>query len=60
MTKTEIVQEITKLSHKDRREILNDILGMEPEAEIYDELTQSADEAFQMLDELERQDAETS
>ncbi len=33
---------------------------MEPEADVYDELTQSADEAFQMLDELERQDAEAT
>ncbi len=58
MTKDEIVDEISKLPHGDRREILSEILGMEPDSEVYEEATRSADEAFLMLDELERQDVE--
>ena len=60
VTKSEIVQEIAKLFQHERRELLDDILGMEPEADVYAELTRAADEAFLLLDELENQDAETS
>jgi hypothetical protein len=60
MTKHKIVKEISRLPLKDRRDILGEILGMEPEAAVYDELTHSANEAFLMLDELERKDAEAS
>ena len=60
MTKTEIVEEIAKLPQPERRQILNDILGMEPDAQVYEELTRSADEAFAALDESEQHDAAAS
>jgi len=60
VTKAEIVNEIAKWPQHERRALLDDILGMEPEADVYDELTRSADEAFLLLDELESDHAEPS
>lgn len=37
MTKAEIVAVIAALPHRDRRELLADILAMEPDYEVYDE-----------------------
>jgi len=57
MSTAEILAELPKLSREDRRRILERILEMEDEAEALEASRRTADEAFQMLDALEAEDA---
>ena len=56
MSKTEILQEIPKLSHEERREIVRLIFQMEQEAEVLADCDRLALERFKMLDALEAED----
>lgn len=53
MSKLEIMAELPKLSHAERREVVRLILEMEQEAETLAECDRLAQERFQMLDALE-------
>ena len=57
MSTAEILAEIPRLSREDRRRILDRILEMEDEAESVEAIRRMADEAFQMLDAMEAEDA---
>ncbi len=57
MTIAEILAELPKLSREDRRLILDRILEIEDEAVSVEGVRHSADEAFQMLDAMEAEDA---
>lgn len=57
MSSAEILEELPKLSRRDRRVILNRLIELDEDAEILDERSRVADEAFQMLDALEAEDA---
>jgi hypothetical protein len=59
MRTTEIMIELPKLSQAERRAILNRLIELNEDAEILDERRSPADEAFQMLDALEVEDAES-
>ena len=54
---TEILAELPKLSREDRRRILDRILEMEDDAASVEAIRRMADEAFQMLDAMEAEDA---
>ncbi len=56
MSKAEIISEIPKLSHADRREIMRLIFQMEQDAETVAECDRAALERFQMLDAMEAED----
>ena len=56
MSKAEIISEIPKLSHKERREIMRLIIEMEQDAETLAECDRLALERFQMLDAMEAED----
>ena len=57
MTMAEILSELPQLSRQDRRRILDRILEIEDEAEVVETSRRMADEAFQILDEMEAEDA---
>ncbi len=57
MTIAEILAELPKLSREDRRLILDRILKIEDEDASVEGVRHSADEAFQMLDAMEAEDA---
>ena len=57
MSTAEILGELPKLSREDRRRILDRILEMEDEAESMEASRRMADEAFQILDTMEAEDA---
>lgn len=57
MTTAEILSEIPRLSQQDRRRILDRILEIEDEAGQLEVSRRMADEAFQMLDAMEAEDA---
>ena len=56
MSKAEILQEIPKLSHEERREIVQLIFQMEQEAEVLADCDRLALQRFKMLDALEAED----
>ena len=56
MSKAEILQEIPKLSHEERREIVRLIFQMEQETEILADCDRLAVERFKMLDAMEAED----
>lgn len=60
MSATEIMAELPKLSPRERRRILDRILELDDEAEMLEERRHLADEAFQMLDALEAEDAQNA
>ncbi len=60
MSKPEIIAELPKMTLRDRREILDRILELEDEADLLEDRRRAADEAFQMLDSLEAEDAQNS
>ena len=60
MSATEILAELPKLSQRERRRILDRLLELDDEAEMLEERRHLADEAFQMLDALEAEDAQNS
>jgi hypothetical protein len=57
MSTAEILTELPRLSRKDRRRILDRILEIDDEAETLEANRQMADEAFQLLDAMEAEDA---
>ena len=57
MTTTEILAELPGLSRQDRRRILDRILEIEDDADILEAHRRIADEGFQILDEMEAEDA---
>ena len=57
MSTAEILAELPKLSREDRRRILERILEMEDDAASVEAVRRMADEAFQMLDAMEAEDA---
>lgn len=57
MSTAEILAEFPRLSPQDRRRILERILEMEDEAEALEASRRAADDAFQMLDAMEAEDA---
>lgn len=57
MSTAEILAEIPKLSSGDRRRLLDRILELEDEAASVEAARRTADEAFQMLDAMEAEDA---
>jgi hypothetical protein len=57
MTTAEILSELPGLSRQDRRRILNRILEIEDDAEVLEASRRMADEAFQILDAMEAEDA---
>ncbi len=56
MSRAEIIAEIPKLSHSDRRAILRFIVESEEDARTLAECDQLALERFQMLDAMEAED----
>ena len=60
MSSTEILAELPKLSQRERRRILDRLLELDDEAELLEERRHLADEAFQMLDALEAEDAQNA
>jgi len=56
MSKAQIISEIPKLSHQERREIMRLIVEMEQDAETLAECDRLALERFQMLDAMEAED----
>ena len=60
MSTTEIIAELPKLSARERRRILDRLLELDDESEMIEERRHCADEAFQMLDALEAEDAQNS
>ena len=60
MSTTEIIAELPKLSSRERRRILDRILELDDEAKMIEERRHCADEALQMLDALEAEDAQSS
>jgi hypothetical protein len=53
----DIIAELPKLSHRDRRAIARQIFELEQDAQTLAECDSRADQNFLMLDELENQDA---
>jgi len=56
MSRAEIISEIQKLSHGERREIVRTIIGAEEDAATLAECDERALERFQMLDRMEAED----
>jgi len=56
MSRAEILSEIPKLSHQERREIMRCIIKAEEDASTLAECGQRALERFQMLDAMEAED----
>ena len=59
MSTTEILTELPKLSQRERRTILNRLIELDEDRELLDERRRTADEAFQLLDALEAEDAQS-
>jgi hypothetical protein len=55
----EILAELARLDHRDRREIALRLFEIEADAKILQDCDRRADEHFLMLDALEAQDAQT-
>ena len=58
MSKTEILAELPRLEHRERREIARALFDIEADAQTLADCDQRADERFLMLDALEAQDAQ--
>ncbi|MGZ8242994.1 hypothetical protein [Methylomagnum sp.] len=56
MSKAEILAELPRLSHQDRRAIMGYLLELEQDAELLADHNRNADECFLMLDALEAED----
>ena len=57
MSTADILAALQKLTQADRRQILYRIMELDDEADILDERCNLADEAFQLLDRIEADDA---
>ena len=56
MSKAEIIAELPKLTHQDRRTIMGYLLELEQDADLLADHDRNADECFLMLDALEAED----
>ena len=59
MSKTEILAELPRLGHADRREIARRLFEVEADAQTLADCDLQADERFLMLDALEARDPQT-
>jgi hypothetical protein len=59
MSKTEILAELPRLDHRERREIARALFDIEADAQTLADCDRRLDEHFLMLDALEAQDAQT-
>ena len=59
MSKTEILTELPRLDHRDRREIARRLFDIEADAQTLADCDRRADKHLLMLDALEIQDAKT-
>jgi hypothetical protein len=59
MSKTEILDELARLSPQERREIARRIFELEDEVQTLADADRRADERFLMLDAMEAEDAKT-
>ena len=59
MSKAEILAELPRLGHAERREIARKLFEIEPEVQTLADCDRRADEHFLMLDAMETQDAKT-
>jgi hypothetical protein len=60
MSATEILNELPRLKHEERRAIALRLFELEAEREELEWASEAADQTFQMLDKLEDQDASAS
>ena len=58
MSKAEILAELPRLDHAERREIARQLFEMEADEQMLGDCDRRADEHFLMLDALEAQDAQ--
>jgi hypothetical protein len=58
MSASEILAELPKLSHEDRRRLAEAIFDLEGEADLLRDCDRRADERFRMLDLMEEKDAQ--
>jgi hypothetical protein len=58
MSKAEIMAELPRLSLRERREIVERILELEPEAALLADCDRRADERFLMLDAMEAEEGQ--
>ena len=58
MSASQILAELPKLSHEDRRRVAQAIFELEGEAHLLRDCDRRADEHFRMLDLMEEQDAQ--
>jgi hypothetical protein len=56
MSMAEIIEELPKLSHQQRRELCHRIIAMEAQAEDLAACDQSAQQGFGLLDQMEAED----
>jgi lipid A disaccharide synthetase len=56
MSMTEILEELPRLSHEERRELTRQLIALEPEHEDLAMCDEAARAGFAMLDEMERKD----
>ena len=59
MSKAEILAELPRLDHAERREVARRLFEMEADAQTLGDCDRHADEHFQMLDAMEAEDAQT-
>jgi hypothetical protein len=59
ISKAEIIAELPRLSHQERRELIGHILAMEQEAQVLADCDRRADERFLMLDAMEADSGQT-
>jgi hypothetical protein len=60
MKSAEIIAELPRLTHRERREIVQYILSIEQEAELLADCDRRADERFLMLDAMEAEDGKAA
>ena len=60
MSTIEIIGELPRLSHRERREIVQQILSIEGESELLADCDRRADERFLMLDAMEAEDGQAA
>jgi hypothetical protein len=60
MSTAEIMVELARLSHQERREVMRRLLDLEQEAELLADCDRRADERFLMLDAMEGEDGQSS
>jgi hypothetical protein len=60
MSKTEILAELPRLDHRERREIARALFDIEADAQTLADCDRRSDEHFLMLDALEAQDTQTN